>query len=133
MALTLFLIFAGTGALIVALAVPMATRRVPPNPMYGLRVSATLEDESIWYEANARSGRDGIVAGIAIIVVALVLFVAGMPDTAAAYINTGFTLVATTVMCIGGIRFANRLRRQRRGHGKSPAPSRSTTIGGSSR
>jgi hypothetical protein len=59
------------GALVViALALPLMQRRVPPNGLYGLRVSATLSDEWVWYEANAASGRDLLKLGFAQLVAA---------------------------------------------------------------
>src|SRR5262249_44698624 len=37
-------------------------RRVPPKSLYGVRGRAT-RDEGIWYEINARAGRDLILLG----------------------------------------------------------------------
>ena len=109
----MMLAFAITGSVIALLGIPMLKRLVPPNHVYGLRVAATLADESIWYEANARSGRDSIIVGIAIVVVALLLFIARVPETIAAWINVAFTLIAVAFMAGNGWRFANRLSRQR--------------------
>lgn len=39
------LVFPALGLLLAALGWPMATRRVPPNRWYGLRVPATFADE----------------------------------------------------------------------------------------
>lgn len=53
----------------VALSLPMRRRRVAPNGWYGLRTAATLADERVWYEANAKAGADlaltGYVLGLA--------------------------------------------------------------------
>jgi uncharacterized membrane protein len=49
------------GVVLMALGVPLYLRRVPPNPVYGIRVRATRVDDRIWYEVNARAGRDLIV------------------------------------------------------------------------
>jgi len=46
-------------------------RRVPPNGIYGLRVPATCADERVWYEANARTGRDFLVLGVVMVLLAL--------------------------------------------------------------
>jgi len=52
-----------SAVLIIALAIPLRMRRVPPNRFYGVRTRATLADEDTWYDVNARSGRDLLVAG----------------------------------------------------------------------
>jgi len=61
-----------TGALLIALSIPMVLRRVPPNAFYGLRVPATFKDEEVWYAANAASGRDMVLLGIFIILFGVV-------------------------------------------------------------
>lgn len=68
-------VFLLVGILFVGLAIPLVRRKVPPNQLYGLRVPATLESEAVWYEANARSGRDLLWLGIGIIVASSVLYV----------------------------------------------------------
>lgn len=50
--------------LLMALAIPLWMRRVPPNRFYGVRTRATLADETTWYDVNARSGQDLLVAGV---------------------------------------------------------------------
>jgi uncharacterized membrane protein len=47
-----------SGPFLLLLAIPLWGRRVPPNRFYGVRTRATLADEALWYEVNARSGRD---------------------------------------------------------------------------
>jgi uncharacterized membrane protein len=49
----------------IAISVPLALRKVPPNVIYGVRTRKTLSDPRIWYEANYRGGIAFIVAGIA--------------------------------------------------------------------
>jgi uncharacterized membrane protein len=63
--------FTAIGALMIALAVPLIQRRVKPNGLYGLRLPATFADEWVWYEANARSGRDLLILGVVEVAVAL--------------------------------------------------------------
>jgi SdpI/YfhL protein family len=84
------LLFPLLGLLLVALGWPMAARRVRPNRWYGLRVPATFADEKVWYEANAVAGRDMMILGWAIVVVALVLpRVSGVPASAYAGVCAG--------------------------------------------
>ena len=40
-------------ALFILVAMPLALRKVRPNPVYGYRTCATLSDEVLWYNANA--------------------------------------------------------------------------------
>jgi len=60
-----FPVLYGLGVFFIALAIPLIRRRVKPNWIYGVRFPATLEDESVWYDMNARGGRD--LAGIAVV------------------------------------------------------------------
>jgi uncharacterized membrane protein len=107
--------FIATGVILVLAAVPMIRRRVPPNPLYGLRVSATYSDEWVWYEANAASGRDLILLGVVQLAVALVAipFLRQLPIV--------YVLLNTAVICAGAIKVAvvgllraDRLPKQRR-------------------
>jgi uncharacterized membrane protein len=50
--------------LIIALSIPLWMRRVPPNRFYGVRTRATLGDEALWYDVNARSGQDLLISGV---------------------------------------------------------------------
>lgn len=110
------LLFPLIGLLLVALGWPMAARRVGPNRWYGLRVPATFADEQVWYDANAVAGRDMMVLGAAIALVALVLSqVPGLPMGVYSGICTGILLVGSGVMTARGWRLANRLLRERRG------------------
>jgi hypothetical protein len=58
--------FVATGILFVVAGIPMAQRRVPPNPWYGFRVTKTLTpgNERVWYDANAYCGNLMIVVGL---------------------------------------------------------------------
>src|SRR6186997_1123438 len=106
---------AGVGLVFVALAIPLIRRRVPPNSLYGLRVPATFADEGVWYEANARSGRDLLRLGLVLIVLALVLPVTGIAVDVYALAWSAVTVVGTLVVAITGWRRANRLLRSRAG------------------
>jgi len=91
------------------LGVPLIQRKVPPNSMYGLRTHATSQSESVWYEANARTGRHLVCLGTIVLVVVAV----------GAFIGKGSALVVLAVSVIAtvgaltlsfmGARYANRL------------------------
>ena len=109
------IVFASFGVVLAALALPLVLRRIPPNPLYGLRVPATFRDESVWYDANAASGRDMLVLAAVIFLVALVLPFAGLGDWALpiAWIVTAG--VGAILVAILGWRRANRMLRERQG------------------
>jgi uncharacterized membrane protein len=111
-------LFAFTGLLLVGVSLPMMRRRVPPNSLYGLRVPATFADEWVWYEANARSGRDmALFGGLFVLAVLLLPLVPGLtPElytAACAALLTGGVIACAAV----GWRRANRLLAERRGSG----------------
>lgn len=112
-------LFLAVGLLFCALAIPLMLRRVPPNGLYGLRVPATFADERVWYEANARSGRDIFVLGLAQIALALALpfLVPDITDEAYDYANIVFLLLGTIWVTVLGIKRANRLLREREERG----------------
>jgi uncharacterized membrane protein len=53
-----------SGVLLIALGLPLWLRRIPRNPLYGVRFAATLSDDRIWYEINARCGRALVGIGV---------------------------------------------------------------------
>ena len=57
-------IIAGSGVILIALGIPLWLKRIKPNHMYGFRIKATLENANIWYEVNARCGRQLFFLGI---------------------------------------------------------------------
>lgn len=56
--LALTALFAALALLLLWMAQPLIGRSVGPNGTFGLRTAATLADPAVWYEANARCGRD---------------------------------------------------------------------------
>jgi uncharacterized membrane protein len=111
-------IFPLLGIVFVALAWPLAARRVPPNRWYGLRVPATFADETVWYDANAAAGRDMMAFGTVATVIALVLpHLARLRTETYAGVCAGVFGLGSLLLAIRGWRLANRLLRQRRGGG----------------
>lgn len=106
------MMFVGIGLLSLILGVPLAQRRVRPNRWYGLRLPATFADETVWYDANAATGRDMMALGAAFTSFALLLaLLPGVTDVTYA-ITCGLTFVgATAVFTVRWIRLANRLLR----------------------
>ena len=65
-----------SGLLLIVAGIPLWLRRVPRNALYGVRFASTLSDDGIWYEINARCGRDlvGIGAGYLVLLTAAFVF-----------------------------------------------------------
>ncbi|CAN5649697.1 hypothetical protein BH23GEM6_BH23GEM6_27900 [soil metagenome] len=106
--------FVAVGVVLIAVAIPLLWRRVPPNALYGLRVPATFADEWVWYEANEKSGRDLLVLGILIIVAAPVaLLIPGLTPEYYAAVMTALLLMGVLIAAALGWRRANRLLRER--------------------
>lgn len=99
------------GIVVAVLSIPPTLGWVPRNRMYGFRVPATLRSDVVWYSINRRFGRELIVIGTTLAVLAVSLDAAGL-DTpagrAAAVIAMIASLLATTAR---GWRAANRLER----------------------
>jgi uncharacterized membrane protein len=110
----LLILVVGSGALLVGLAIPLIARRVPPNPLYGLRVPATFKDEWVWYEANARSGLDMRRLGIILMVVPMLLALLPISTDLFAYLCMGLAAGGVILIAIVGWRRANRLFDDRR-------------------
>ena len=106
------LLFLSSGLLFVALAIPLLRRRVRPNALYGLRVKETLENERVWYEANARSARDLLGVGIGIALAAVLMLILRVGMTAAALLLTIGMLGGVLFACIRGIRTARAVKRE---------------------
>jgi uncharacterized membrane protein len=105
--------FAVIGVVLAALGIPLMQRRIKPNGWYGVRVAATFADESVWYDANASSGRDFLVFGVLQVAVALLLPL-WLSDSVYVATNTALLLAGALIIAFVGIRRANRMLRERR-------------------
>jgi SdpI/YhfL family protein len=111
-------LFPAVGLLLAVLGWPLAARLVPLNRWYGLRVPATLADEGVWYEANAVAGRDMMLLGGAVAILALALpHVARLDPTIYAGICAALLGLGSMILSIRGWRLANRLLREHRRDG----------------
>jgi uncharacterized membrane protein len=61
------------GALVLAVGVALALKLVPPNPIVGVRTSKTWSSREVWYAANRSGGINMAIAGVVIVVAALVV------------------------------------------------------------
>jgi uncharacterized membrane protein len=100
--------------LIVAMGIPLMRRRVSSNGIYGLRTRATCADEVVWYEANARAGKDFVSLGIVLLcLVAAAPFLRGIAHETIVLSITGVMVAGLVAVAVRGARYANRLLEQR--------------------
>jgi hypothetical protein len=87
-----------------AMGVPLALGRVPPNGTYGFRTERTVSNSAIWYAANRVQGIDLIIAGVAIAVLVVALYLAwrSAPPAALALIDVGIMSAALVVATVHG-------------------------------
>jgi hypothetical protein len=108
-------LFPALGLLLAVLGWPLAARLVPLNRWYGLRVPATLADERVWYQANAVAGRDMVLLGGTVAIVALVLpHVSRLHESIYAATCAALLGLGSLILSMRGWRLANRLLRERR-------------------
>jgi uncharacterized membrane protein len=62
------------GLVFLAMGIPLALRKVRPNPWYGFRTAKTLSDPAVWYAANRLAGVDLIVAGVVLMLGVAAMF-----------------------------------------------------------
>ena len=98
------------GVLLVVISLPLMLRWIPPNHVYGLRIPATLNDKSVWYDANALSGRHLFVLGVVMVALEFVLPVSMRMWTLRVIGFAGFFGIM-----IADWRTANRWARERKG------------------
>lgn len=107
------LLFVIIGLVFIALAIPLIRKNVGPNSLYGLRVAETLENEDVWFEANARSGRDLLWLGIGTIAISCGLFaIPGGEPAHIALLCCGLLLIGVLVYAVRGIRIARSVKRE---------------------
>ena len=97
------------GALFIAVSVPLVLRKVPPNKWYGLRIPAAFSDETVWYEANARMGKDMLRLGVLTITAGIVLRFAPMPLWAEVLVWCGIVEGGVIAVLIRSWRYADQL------------------------
>jgi uncharacterized membrane protein len=54
----------GIATLLIVLAIPLAVRKVPRNPVYGYRTRAAMASDDVWYAANAYFAQRLIMASL---------------------------------------------------------------------
>jgi len=107
------IVFVGIGILSIAIGLPLADRRIPPNHWYGVRVRETFADEHIWYATNAQAGRDLTLLGALFVVLAFALADVLPPTRYVMWCGPVFVLGAL-LTTVRSLRLARRLERERK-------------------
>jgi uncharacterized membrane protein len=108
----LMMIYVGTGLLLSAISIPLALRKIGPNPLYGFRVKQTLEDPQVWYDANAHAGKGLICVGLISAITALALTtIPGLGIAGYALSCTAVISAAMIVSLVLSFRYLERITR----------------------
>jgi len=82
----------------VAVAMPLALRKVPPNRWYGFRTKRTLSDTQFWYEVNSRGGMNLVIAS-AIALAARFFLMQTMDPAIASFVSMAVLVGAMLFAC----------------------------------
>jgi uncharacterized membrane protein len=72
--LILLELYVGAGILLILISLPLLFKMIPPNPVYGFRLSPALNDPTIWYATNTHSAKRLMVAGASSVAAAVALY-----------------------------------------------------------
>lgn len=96
------------GPVLLVLSIPMMLRWVPQNRVFGFRIPATLRHESVWYDANALSGRHFFLLGLLLVILEFVL-----PLSMRNAVLRTIAVVGVVAVTVADWRTANRWERER--------------------
>lgn len=89
-----------------ALAIPLARRRVPMNTWYGVRFPRSFESEELWYRINEFGGRLMIRWSLLLLLIGIGSFFVRSEPLG---IALAFAPLLFIVPCIQSFRYASRL------------------------
>jgi uncharacterized membrane protein len=112
---------AASGVAIAVAGLPLMLRRVPPNRWYGIRLPATLADERLWYAVNERSGRDLLVVGATVALLAV-----GAPYLLSGWWPELRALPVAVALIVGLVLVTRRATRHVEGHSTFTRPNDET-------
>lgn len=67
----LMYMFIAAGTMLALLSVPLLFDKIGPNPWYGFRVRATLENRDVWFAVNRFAARGLFCVGLITVAVAI--------------------------------------------------------------
>jgi hypothetical protein len=109
---TLLAFYVAAGVMLVLISIPLLLEKVPPNPLYGFRLSPALDDPKIWYATNKHSAKRVICAGASTVIAAVALYF--VPAISLNAYALGCLAVFTIVLVVGlvqSVRFMKSLAR----------------------
>jgi hypothetical protein len=114
---TLLFLYVATGLLLILVSLPLLWGKVPPNPLYGFRVRATLENPTIWYPANKFAAKRLIWTGVVVVAAAFILYaIPGLSLDGYALACLGVLIVALATALLQCFRYLRTLTRSDRKH-----------------
>jgi hypothetical protein len=101
------------GVVLAVISLPLIWGAVAPNPWYGLRVKATLNDPRVWYSANRYAAVWMLAAAVVFIVTAAAVYFLFPRLGIAPYALTcaGALFVALAIGLVQSFRHISRIRR----------------------
>ena len=97
------------GPVLILVSIPLIFRWVPRNRLYGFRVGATLRHDAVWYDVNARSGRQFLLLGALMVALEFML-----PLSLRNQVLIAIAVIGLAVITATNWRRANRLERDMR-------------------
>lgn len=99
------------GPVLLLLSIPPMLRWIPRNHLYGFRTASTLANHSVWYDANALSGRHTFVLGLVMVLLEFVL-----PVTVRTVVLRSIAIIGLGAIVVADWRTPNWRRRERESH-----------------
>jgi uncharacterized membrane protein len=100
--------YVGSGGLLALLSLPLLWGKIPPNPLYGFRVPATLANRELWYAVNRYAAKRLLVTGLVVPAAAVALtFIPGLTVDAYALACLGMFVVAFSAAVAQSVRYMN--------------------------
>ena len=87
------------GILFILFSIPLVSRRVPMNKIYGFRIRESYLSESHWYEINRYGGKQLIQWSSLLILIGIVYFIFPMNEPPVEKLNYAL-FVAPILICV---------------------------------
>ena len=108
---TLFIVYLGGSILLILISLPLLYEKVKPNPFYGFRVPATLEDPILWYPVNKFFAKRQLLVGIVEAMASVGLyFVKGINITGYAFSVLAVFVIAFSIAAIQSWKYMKSLQ-----------------------
>jgi uncharacterized membrane protein len=106
----LLLLFVCSGLLLAALSIPLMLRKIPPNPLYGFRISKTLNNPDVWYDANAFAATRLLIFSLVLVAAAVVIFLLpGVDEQFYSWSVLAIVVAGMAVVVFQSVRYLSRI------------------------